>query len=133
LPLTFIAPCKAQDAIATYERSLPTPGSRFDHRLEGDTDALTADEKAGYELFISLGCVFSHQGVNIGGNLYERRGMFRPLASPQPEFLRVPSLRNVATIAPHFYDGSALNLDDAVWQVGLAQLDRALSDQQVAK
>jgi cytochrome c peroxidase len=119
------------DAIATFERSLLTPGSRFDHWLEGDADALTADEKAGYDLFKSLGCVSCHQGVNIGGNLYERHGIFHPLASPLPELLRVPSLRNVAAMAPYFHDGSVPNLDDAVRQMGLAQLDRALSDQQV--
>ena len=120
------------DAIATFERSLVTPDSRFDHWLAGDADALTADEKAGYELFKSFGCISCHQGVNVGGNLYERHGIFHPLGSPLPELLRVPSLRNVATMAPYFHDGSVSNLDDAVRQMGLAQLDRKLSDQQVA-
>ncbi len=120
------------DAIATFERSLLTPDSRFDHWLEGDPDAITVDEKAGYELFKSLGCISCHQGVNIGGNLYERHGIFHPLASPFPELLRVPSLRNVAIMAPYFHDASVPRLDDAVRQMGLAQLDRALSDQQVA-
>jgi cytochrome c peroxidase len=119
------------DAIATFVRSLLTPDSRFDQWLEGDANALTADEKAGYELFKSLGCISCHQGVNIGGNLYERHGIFHPLASPLPELLRVPSLRNVAAMAPYFHDGSVPRLDDAVRQMGLAQLDRALSDQQV--
>jgi cytochrome c peroxidase len=31
------------DAIATYERSLVTPGSRFDRWLEGDTAALSEE------------------------------------------------------------------------------------------
>lgn len=119
------------DAIATFERSLLTPDSRFDQWLEGDPNALTSDEKAGYELFKSLGCISCHQGVNIGGNLYQRHGIFHPLASPLPEVLRVPSLRNVATMMPYFHDGSVPKLDDAVRQMALAQLDRALSDQQV--
>jgi cytochrome c peroxidase len=50
------------DAIATYERSLVTPGSCFDRWLGGDTGALTAEEQAGYGLFKSLGCVSCHQG-----------------------------------------------------------------------
>jgi cytochrome c peroxidase len=120
------------DAIATFERSLMTPGSRFDRWLEGDTAALTDEELHGYQLFKSFGCISCHQGVNVGGNLYQRHGIFRPLGSPQPEILRVPSLRNVAVLAPYFHDGSAATLDDAVPKMALAQLDRTLSDQQVA-
>jgi cytochrome c peroxidase len=120
------------DAIATYERSLVTPGSRFDLWLGGDSAALTAEEQTGYGLFKSLGCVSCHQGVNVGGNLFERHGIFRPLGSPQPEILRVPSLRNVVTMAPYFHDGSASTLDDAVRKMAGAQLDRTLSDHQIA-
>jgi hypothetical protein len=120
------------DAIAIYERSLLTPGSRFDRWLGGDTSALAAEELSGYQLFESLDCVSCHQGVNVGGNLFERHGIFRPLGSPKPEILRVPSLRNVAMTAPYFHDGSAPTLAEAVRQMAAAQLDRALSDQQVA-
>lgn len=119
------------DAIATYERSLITPGSRFDLWLKGNADALTDKEKQGYGLFKSLGCVSCHQGVNIGGNLYERHGIFRPLGSPDPELLRVPSLRNVATTAPYFHDGSAPTLNDAVRRMAAAQLNRTLTDDDV--
>jgi cytochrome c peroxidase len=121
------------NAIATYERSLLTPGSRFDRWLGGDQAALTADERAGYGLFKSLGCVSCHQGVNVGGNLYERRGIFGPLGSPFPEIIRVPSLRNVATTAPYFHDGSAPTLDIAVRDMATAQLDRTLSDPQITE
>ena len=119
------------DALATFERSLITPGSRFDRWLEGDAKALTAQELAGYRLFKSLGCVSCHQGVNVGGNLYERHGIFHPLARPDPQILRVPSLRNVATTAPYFHDGSAPTLQVAVRQMGRAQLDSMLTDSQV--
>ena len=119
------------DAIATYERSLVTPGSRFDQWLQGDSAALSADEQKGYQLFKSLGCISCHQGVNIGGNLFERQGIFRPLAAPKPEVLRVPSLRNVAVTPPYFHDGSAPTLEDAVRKMAAAQLDRTLSEDQV--
>ncbi len=119
------------DAIARFERTLVTPGSRFDRWLAGDPAALSASELNGYILFKSLGCASCHQGVNIGGNLFERHGIFHPLASPQPEILRVPSLRNVATTPPYFHDGSAPTLDDAVRKMGRAQLNSALTDQQV--
>jgi cytochrome c peroxidase len=119
------------DAIASFERTLVTPDSSFDRWLTGDAAALSAEELDGYRLFKSLGCVSCHQGVNIGGNLFERHGIFHPLASPQPEILRVPSLRNVATTPPYFHDGSAQTLDDAVRKMGLAQLNSTLTDQQV--
>src|SRR6266404_72294 len=119
------------DAIASFERTLVTPDSRFDRWLTGDTAALSMEEQDGYRLFKSLGCVSCHQGVNIGGNLFERHGIFHPLASPNPEILRVPSLRNVAATPPYFHDGSTQTIDDAVRKMGLAQLNATLTDQQV--
>jgi cytochrome c peroxidase len=119
------------DAIATYERSLLTPGGRFDRWLAGDAGALSTEERRGYRLFKQFGCVSCHQGVNVGGNLFERHGIFQPLASPKPEILRVPSLRNVATTPPYFHDGSAPTLDDAIRRMAAAQLNRTLTDEQV--
>ncbi|WP_461191711.1 cytochrome-c peroxidase [Bradyrhizobium sp. UFLA06-06] len=118
------------DAIATYERTLVTPDSRFDRWLAGETTAMTPDELSGYQVFKSLGCIACHQGVNVGGNLFQRHGIFHPLGSPEPALVRVPSLRNVATTAPYFHDGSAATLPEAVKAMGVAQLDRILTDQQ---
>jgi len=120
------------DAIATFERSLLTPGSRFDRWLTGDTAALSTQEVEGYRLFKSLGCISCHQGVNIGGNLFQRHGIFRPLASAEPAVLRVPSLRNVAVTPPYFHDGSAATLEEAVKKMGAAQLNSDLSDSQIS-
>jgi cytochrome c peroxidase len=119
------------DAIATYERSLLTPGSRFDRWLAGETSAISPEELSGYQLFNSLGCISCHQGVNVGGNLFQRHGIFRAVGTPEPELVRVPSLRNVAATAPYFHDGSAATLNEAVRQMGLAQLDRVVTDSQV--
>jgi cytochrome c peroxidase len=119
------------DAIATFERSLLTPNSRFDAWLRGDDKALNATELRGYREFKAAGCVACHQGVNIGGNLFQQSGVFHPLASPSPGVLRVPSLRNVAATAPYFHDGSARTLEGAVRAMGRAQLNRTLSESQV--
>ena len=89
----------------------------------GRGTALTLQERRGYALFKQFGCVSCHQGRNVGGNLYARQGVFHPLASPQPQVLRVPSLRNVATTAPYFHDGSAPTLEDAVSKMARSQLD----------
>jgi cytochrome c peroxidase len=119
------------DALTSFQKTLVTPGSRFDRWLSGDATALSTVELEGYDLFKSLGCVSCHQGVNVGGNLFQRHGIFHPLASPDPAILRVPSLRNVATTPPYFHDGSAPTLDDAVRKMGKAQLNTMLTDPQV--
>ena len=119
------------DALASFEQSLLTPGSRFDRWLDGDASALSDDELDGYHLFKSFGCSSCHQGVNVGGNLFQKQGVFRSLVDTGPKIVRVPSLRNVATTAPYFHDGSALTLEDAVRRMAAAQLDRTLTDQQV--
>jgi cytochrome c peroxidase len=119
------------DALVTYLQSLVTPDSRFDLWLKGRKDALSADELAGYQLFKSVGCVACHQGVNVGGNLFQRHGIFRPLASAEPVVLRVPSLRNVAVTPPYFHDGSAPTLQDAVRKMASAQLNSDLTDAQI--
>lgn len=118
------------EALAAFQRSLLTPGSRFDRWLGGDTAALSDDEIDGYRQFKSLGCASCHQGVNVGGNLFQRHGIFHPLASPEPAVLRVPSLRNVATTPPYFHDGSAPTLDVAVRKMARAQLNSELTDRQ---
>lgn len=117
------------DAIATYERSLVTPGSRFDRWLTGDRSALSAQELRGYARFKQLGCISCHQGRNVGGNLLQRHGIFRPLASPNPRVLRVPSLRNVGVTPPYFHDGSAPTLEIAVTRMAASQLDVDLGAQ----
>jgi cytochrome c peroxidase len=119
------------DALATFEQSLLTPGSRFDRWLGGDAAALSHEEMHGYHLFKSLGCISCHQGVNVGGNLFQRQGIFHALTSPNPGSLRVPSLRNVATTPPYFHDGSAATLEDAVRRMAAAQINLTLSEPQI--
>lgn len=119
------------DALAEFERSLVTP-SRFDRWLEGDRGALTDTERQGYDTFIRLGCVSCHQGRNVGGNLMQRHGIFRRLASPRPALVRVPSLRNVTETPPYFHDGSAPTLNDAIRRMASAQLNRDVSPRDIA-
>src|SRR5690606_11430342 len=118
------------DALAEFERSLVTP-SRFDRWLECDEDALTEREQRGYHAFVRLGCQSCHQGRGLGGNLMQRHGIFRPLASPQPAIVRVPGLRNVAETAPYFHDGSAATLEEAIRKMASSQLNRDLSSAEI--
>lgn len=119
------------DALVAYEATLVTPDSRFDLWLRGDKAALTEKEQEGYRLFKSAGCAACHQGVNVGGNLFARAGVFQPLLDRPVKRMRVPSLRNVAVTAPYFDDGSAKTLDEAVRRMGEAQLGRQLTPPQI--
>src|SRR5262245_52931924 len=71
-----LTPANVLDALASFERSLLTPNARFDHYLRGEWHALTVPEQQGYRLFKSYGCVACHQGMNIGGNMYQKFGIF---------------------------------------------------------
>lgn len=134
------------DAIATFERSLITPNSRFDRYLRGETDAISAEEKSGYASFKKYGCVACHQGINVGGNMFQKFGVMgdyfaqrgNPTDADLGRFLvtglerdrhvfKVPSLRNVALTAPYFHDGSAQTLEAAVDVMFKFQLGRVAS------
>jgi cytochrome c peroxidase len=70
--------------IATYERTLLTPGCRFDRWLEGYANAITAEELDGYRLFKSLGCVSCHQGSMSAATCTSAMGSFIRSALPSP-------------------------------------------------
>jgi cytochrome c peroxidase len=138
------------DSLATYERSLITPNARFDRYLRGEHQALTAEEQRGYQLFKSYGCVACHQGVNVGGNLFQKFGIFPAMVGQAPPgtepdpgrfgvtgvardrwVFRVPSLRNVVLTAPYFHDGRAPTLEDAVDTMARVQLGRTLTGEEI--
>jgi cytochrome c peroxidase len=140
-----------QNAIATFERTLLTPNSRFDRYLRGEANAISPDEKAGYLKFKQYGCVACHQGVNVGGNMFQKFGVMgdyfakrgNPTEADLGRYLvtkeegdkhvfKVPSLRNVALTAPYFHDGTAKTLDAAVDVMFKYQLGRIASPEDKA-
>ena len=117
------------DAIAEFEKALITPNAPFDQYLRGDEDALTSLEKEGYQIFKTRGCISCHNGINIGGNMYQKIGIIVPYREPSKKNLgrynithrdkdrlvfKVPSLRNVSQTAPYLHDGSVTTLEDAI-------------------
>jgi cytochrome c peroxidase len=139
-----------RDAIATFERSLITP-SRFDQFLRGEKRAITVQEKAGYDKFQSYGCVACHQGVNLGGNMFQRLGVMRDYyasatqekstaqgrfnltGNPQDRYVfKVPTLRNVAETAPYLHDGSIETLTETVQIMAKYQLGQPMPESDVA-
>lgn len=129
------------DAIAEYEHSLITP-SRFDDYLRGKKNAITAQEKHGYELFKSYGCVACHKGINVGGAGFEKMGLAKDYFADRNKpikpadlgryqvtkqekdkfYFKVPTLRNVAIVGPYYHDGSVATLDEAIYKMGKYQL-----------
>lgn len=122
----------AAAAMTAYLQTLVTPDARFDRWLRGEKTALAPQQRRGYARFKALGCASCHQGVNLGGNLFQKSGVYAPLTKRSPGLLRVPSLRNVAVTAPYFHDGSAATLETAVVRMGRAQLGARLSQSDVA-
>jgi len=146
-----VTPGTIQNAIASYERTLLTPNSRFDRYLRGDSNAISTTEKAGYLKFKQYGCIACHQGVNVGGNMFQKFGVMgdyfasrgesteadlgRYLVTREPadeHVFKVPSLRNVALTAPYFHDGSAKTLDAAVDVMFRYQLGRVAAPEDKA-
>jgi cytochrome c peroxidase len=138
-----------RDALVEYTRSLITPNARFDRHLRGES-TLVELELRGYQRFREYGCITCHQGINVGGNLYQRLGVMRDYFAERGGELtpadlgrfavtgderdrfvfRVPSLRNVALTAPYFHDGSTTTLEDAVHKMARYQLGRQLTSQE---
>jgi len=147
-----ITPVNLRDALATYERSLFTPNSRFDRWLRGDAAALTTEESEGYRLFVQVGCATCHQGVNVGGNMFQTMGhardYFASRGQDKPADLgrfnvtgddadkhkfKVPSLRNVELTAPYLHDGSAATLEEAVQVMASYQIGQPLKEIEVSR
>jgi cytochrome c peroxidase len=137
-------------AISAYERTLLTP-SPFDAYLRGNVRALSPIARRGLQRFISRGCASCHNGIGVGGQMFEKFGVveeyWKATGSPDidkgrfgftkvPAHLyvfKVPSLRNVAMTPPYFHDGSVVTLDEAVKVMGRVQLGVTLPDTEIAE
>ena len=115
-------------AIAAFERTLLTPGSRFDRYAAGDKTALTQQEKRGLLVFIGKGaCSECHNGPNFTDNKYYSLGVTALPGAPYDmgryevtkkeedrNAYKTPALRNVALTAPYMHDGSVATLEEVV-------------------
>jgi len=130
-------------ALASFQRTLISAGSRYDRFLVG-REALTPSERRGLELFFGekAECFHCHSGhnfndqvvhastrvldtpfhntglYNIGntGNFPERnQGLFEfTNRNTDRGKFRAPSLRNVAVTAPYMHDGSMATLAEVL-------------------
>lgn len=132
------------DAIAAFEKTLVTPNSPFDKYLEGDKNAISAEAKAGYQLFKDKGCVACHNGPAVGGTMYMKMGLIKPFHTDNPAegrkavtgkeadkmVFKVPTLRNIELTYPYFHDGSVWELEEAVNTMSDIQLGQKLTEKE---
>ncbi len=138
------------EAVAHYEDSLQTP-SPFDAWLKGDATAVDEQVLRGHKTFQEVGCTTCHNGINVGGNSFQKMGLVKDYfaerggeiteadlgrynvtkdESDKHKF-KVPTLRNITLTAPYFHDGSTWEVDEAVRTMARVQLGRELRDEQV--
>jgi cytochrome c peroxidase len=148
----------AAKAIAAYERTLITPGSAYDRYAAGEAGALTEKQVRGLRTFAATGCTSCHQGPNFSGpalpvgtaflmkfptypasayvatyDLARDQGRFESTGHESDRHLwRVPTLRNLLYTAPYMHNGSVKSLPEAVRVMASTQLNRTLSDADVA-
>lgn len=130
-----------KDALVTYQNSLLTPDSAFDLFLKGNKSSLSEDAQKGYQLFKSYGCITCHQGPGVGGNLYQKLGIYSDYFATKTNItkadlglynltgkeedkyvFKVPSLRNVTLTGPYLHDGSAATLEEVIALMGIYQV-----------
>ena len=134
-------------AIGAFERELLTP-SKFDSYLSGDKTALSSAEQKGMKTFIDQGCISCHMTSLVGGNMYQKTGVYANYTETvgtakddlgrfvvtnneaDKYIFKVPSLRNVEKTAPYFHDGAVESLDEAIKVMGKIQLNKDITDEQ---
>lgn len=130
--------------IAEYEKTLITPNGKFDLYLRGK-GKLSTKEMEGYQLFKTLGCISCHNGVNVGGNSYQKMGAILAIErnaktddryalthrERDKNVFKVPTLRNIVLTAPYFHDGSAVTLREAINKMSYHNLGIKLSEREI--
>ncbi len=114
-------------AIATFERTVLSGGSRWDDYNYGDEKALSDSAKRGLELFNGKAlCSSCHLGFNMTDNGFHNIGVGMNNENPDlgrynvtknekdKGAFKTPTLRDVERTAPYMHDGSAKTLEDVV-------------------
>ncbi len=135
-------------AVGAFERTLVTP-SPFDEFMRGNAKALTDQQKRGLKTFMDTGCMTCHNSPYVGGQMYQKFGVFEPYEkytksqsvdegrfavtknSADKFVFKVPVLRNVAKTPPYFHDGSVDKLADAIMIMAKVQLAKDLTKEQI--
>ena len=119
-PGTVIDAPRLGQAIAAFERTLVAMDSPFDRFRAGDTNALTPQQRRGFETFDDVGCERCHEGTMFSDFDLEAEGVAEHPLLAEPDAgdgrfrFRTPSLRNVALTAPYMHNGVLATLEDVL-------------------
>ena len=116
------------DALVNFEKALVTPNAKFDKFISGDESVFDEEEKRGFELFKTIGCINCHSGANMGANLYYEL-KFDADGNKTGRY-KVPSLRNIEKTAPYLYSGELADLKEALKIIAKMRINYDLSDEQ---
>lgn len=119
---------KIAKAIATFERTVKSPASKFDLFIDGKADLFTDDEVMGLHLFRTKAqCINCHNSGYFSNNRFENIGtsllgskqedLGRYLITKQVEDagkFRVQSLREVTRTGPWMHNGAFMTMADVI-------------------
>jgi cytochrome c peroxidase len=125
---TIIDIQRIQYAIATFERTVRSPKSRFDKFIQGDSEALTDQEVQGLHLFRTKArCINCHNtpyfsdnkyhndGQSLFGTIHEDFGRYYVTGDVEDlGKFRTPTLREVGRTGPWMHHGHMPSLRDIV-------------------
>ena len=134
------------DAIVEFEKALYTPNSKFDKFLRKEIK-LSKNELEGYKIFKMAGCITCHNGINVGGNSFQKLDLIIPYKwenyypdryqitkdNRDKNIYKVPTLRNIALTAPYFHDGSIKSLKESIRKMVYHNLGYELENDEVNK
>lgn len=148
-PKDDVTASTVKDAMTVFLDNLLTPNSPFDKYLQGDENALSEDAKKGYALFLKFGCITCHEGPSLGGNLFQKLGIYKEYYTTRPPthsdfglynltaneddkfVFKVPSLRNIELTGPYLHDGSIKTLEEMVEIMGVYQIGQTIPPFQI--
>jgi cytochrome c peroxidase len=113
-------------ALATYMRTIISDDTPWDRWQKGDSSAVDASAKRGYEVFKKAECASCHSGVLLTDQQFHNVGIgmdvedydvgrFKVTELEQSRgAFKTPTLRDIAKSAPYFHNGSVGTLEEAV-------------------
>ncbi|NWF69742.1 MAG: right-handed parallel beta-helix repeat-containing protein [Chloroflexi bacterium] len=116
-------------ALTAFQRTLISGNAPFDRYAAGDFNALTPQQRRGFEIFRSAEtrCFECHTWPTFSDNVFHvlgvpdsdvnnpDRGQIEVANAPDAEYaFRTPGLRNVALTAPYMHNGSLASLEEVI-------------------
>ncbi len=122
-----ITPAEVAKAIASYERTILSGNSPYDHFKQGEVEAMSESARSGMKLFFGkANCGSCHAGPNFTDNAFHNIGV--GMDQPNPDVgreaisklegdrgaFKTPTVRDIAHSGPYMHDGSMKTLAEVV-------------------